>query len=112
MTLDAPEVMDRRLILLSPLDNVCVACTHLPAGTAVRIDGAAALLSQDIPLGHKLARCPITTGEKLLKYGAPIGTVTQTIATNAHVHLHNLRSDYIPSFGMEVINIGAGGRGE
>jgi hypothetical protein len=112
MTLDAPEAMDRRLILLSPLDNVCVACTHLPAGTALRIDGTTVLLSQNIPLGHKLARGPIKAGEKLFKYGAPIGTATQDIATGAHVHLHNLQSDYIPSFGMEAIDSGAGGRGE
>jgi hypothetical protein len=102
--------MDRRLILLSLHDNVCVACTALCAGDAVRIDGAAVRLLQDIPLGHKVARRPIKTGEKVLKYGAPIGTVTRDIEPGAHVHLHNLQSDYIPSFGTEGYE-GGGGRG-
>ena len=110
-TLDGPEGMDRRVILLSSQDNVCVACTDLPAGDVVRIDGTAVLLSQAIPLGHKLACCPIKAGEKLYKYGAPIGTATRGIAPGAHVHLHNLQSDYIPSFGTEGIDSGAGGRG-
>ncbi len=110
-TPDSPEAMDRRLILLSPQDNVCVACTALRAGDAVRIDGAAVDLSQDIPLGHKLARWPIKAGEKVYKYGAPIGTVTRDIEPGAHVHLHNLQSDYIPTFGMEGIEGGPGGRG-
>jgi hypothetical protein len=110
-TLDGPQAMDRRLILLSPQDNVCVACTRLPAGEAVRIDGIAVRLPQDIALGHKLARRPIQAGETVTKYGAPIGTATRDIAPGAHVHLHNLRSDYLPSFGTEGIDGGAGGRG-
>lgn len=110
-TLDGPEGMDRRLILLSPQDNVCVACTNLPAGDTVRIDGATVCLSQGIPLGHKFARRAIKAGEKIYKYGGPIGTATRDIAPGVHVHLHNLQSDYIPSFGTEGIDSGAGGRG-
>jgi hypothetical protein len=108
---DGLEGTDQRLILLSPQDNVCVACTNLPAGDALRIDGTTVHLSQSIPLGHKLARRPIKAGEKVYKYGAPIGTATLDIAPGAHVHLHNLQSDYIPSLGMEGIDSGAGGRG-
>jgi hypothetical protein len=104
--------MDRWLILLSPQDNICVACTHLAAGETVLIDGAAVVLRESIPLGHKLARRPIRAGEKITKYGAPIGSATGDIAVGAHVHLHNLKSDYIPSFGMDAPERSAGGRGE
>ncbi len=108
---DGPEATDRRLILLSPQDNVCVACITLRAGDAVRIDGAAVHLPQDIPLGHKLARRPMKAGEKVYKCGAPIGTVTRDIEPGAHVHLHNLQSDYMATFGTEGIEGGSGGRG-
>jgi hypothetical protein len=110
--LGAPGTMDPRLILLSHQDNVCVACTHLAAGEPVVIDGAAVSLADSIPLGHKLARRPIRAGDKLIKYGAPIGSATTDIAVGAHVHVHNLQSDYIPSFGMDGLESSAGGRGE
>jgi hypothetical protein len=37
-------------------------------------------------------------GEVVLKYGAPIGSMTEAAAVGAHVHLHNLKSDYIPTY--------------
>jgi altronate dehydratase small subunit len=110
-TAEGPEPVDRRLILLSPEDNVCVACIELRAGDAIRIDGAVVYLPQDIPLGHKVARRPIEAGETIYKYGASIGTATRAIAPGDHVHLHNLQSDYLPSFGVEGIDSWPGGRG-
>ena len=43
----------------------------------------------------------IGTGEKIIKYGAPIGSATEPIAAGAHVHTHNLQSDYLPTFRRE-----------
>jgi len=40
---------------------------------------------------------PIGPGEKVLKYGCPIGSATEPIQPGQHVHTHNLRSDYLPS---------------
>ena len=37
-------------------------------------------------------------GEKIIKCRAPIGSATCPIATGAHVHLHNMKSDYLPTF--------------
>ncbi len=37
----------------------------------------------------------------ILKYGAPIGVATQAIAAGAHVHVHNMRSDYTPTYHLE-----------
>lgn len=36
-------------------------------------------------------------GEQILKYGASIGSATEAIKTGQHVHLHNMKSDYIAS---------------
>jgi hypothetical protein len=52
----------------------------------------------DVPLGHKLALVPIAAGDRVVKCGVPIGTATRKIAPGAHVHTHNLCSDYLPTF--------------
>lgn len=89
---------DRRLILLDDRDNVLIAATTLARGDAVEIAGQAIVLDRRIGLGHKLARRPLAMGEVVLKYGAPIGSMTAAAAVGAHVHVHNLKSDYIPTY--------------
>lgn len=54
--------------------------------------------SHTVPLGHKIAAQDIAPGEKIIKYGVPIGSATEAIASGAHVHTHNVQSDYIPTF--------------
>lgn len=87
-----------RLLLMSPDDNCMIARTHLPAGLVVEIDGAPVALPETIQLGHKVARRALAPGEKVLRYGAPIGTITTPVAAGAHIHTHNLASDYIPTY--------------
>jgi hypothetical protein len=41
---------------------------------------------------------PSATGAKIIKYGVPIGSATCEIAAGDHVHTHNLRSDYLPTW--------------
>ena len=94
----APGATDRRVVVLAPGDNVAVACATLEAGTTLLIDGAEVVLDRRVTTGHKVARRPIRAGEKVVKYGAPIGSATRDIAPGAHVHTHNLKSDYIPTY--------------
>jgi altronate dehydratase len=72
-------------LLLDPTDNVLVA----------RVAGT-------VPLGHKIARTDIRSGDKILKYGAPIGVATADIPAGAHVHVHNIRSDYTPTYTLDA----------
>ena len=44
-----------------------------------------------IPAGHKKAIKPIKKGEKVIKYGNPIGVATADIAEGEWVHTHNVR---------------------
>ena len=44
----------------------------------------------------------IRAGEKVLKYGAVIGTATSDIGRGEHVHTHNLESDYLPTYTHEA----------
>lgn len=87
-----------RLLLMSPEDNCLIARTPLQAGEALEIDGAAVMLPEDIPLGYKVARGALKAGDKVLRYGAIIGTATADVAPGAMLHTHNLASDYIPTY--------------
>jgi len=94
----AQSRFDPRVILLAPQDNCVAVAASLAAGEHVLIDGADVLIDKPVGIGHKLARRSIAPGEKILKYGAVIGSATQPIARGAHIHLHNLASDYIPTY--------------
>lgn len=86
------------VLLMAAADNCLIARTALACGERILIDGAPVVLSQDIAIGHKLARVPLVPGEKVLRYGAIIGSVTAPIGIGEHIHTHNLASDYIPTF--------------
>lgn len=85
------------LILLHPDDNVLVLSAPVHAGQVVTIDGQPVIAGADVGVGHKLARRALAVGDKVLKYGAPIGSITAPVAAGGHVHLHNMKSDYIAS---------------
>jgi hypothetical protein len=92
-----PASIDPRLLLLHDADNVLVARTRIAEGQTLRIDGLEMVLSAPVSIGHKLARRDIALGEKILKYGAPIGSATAAIQRGAPVHVHNVKSDYTPT---------------
>jgi SAF domain len=101
--------LDPRLLLLSPDDNVVVACRDLSAGEELVVDGVAVRLARGVPTGHKVARRAIGVGETVVKHGAPIGSATAAIAAGGYVHTHNLRSDYIESTLWDEQRPGAAG---
>jgi hypothetical protein len=85
------------LLLLHPDDNILVARRDIAAGERVEMDGESFTIPLAVELGHKLARRAIAADARVLKYGAPIGSMNTAVARGEHVHMHNLRSDYIPS---------------
>lgn len=94
---------DPRLMLLSPADTVFVLRDQIEAGEKVMVAGHAVTVARRLGLGHKIARQPIAAGEKVMKYGAPIGSATCAIALGEHVHLHNLKSDYTATYALEGV---------
>jgi hypothetical protein len=89
------------LLLMSPEDNCLVARAPLAAGLVVEIDGVPTTLHESIRLGHKVARHALQPGDKVLRYGAVIGSVTAPVAPGEHLHTHNLQSDYIPTYTLD-----------
>jgi hypothetical protein len=85
------------LLLLHPDDNILVARRNIVAGERVDLDGESFVIPAAVELGHKLARRALAADTRVFKYGAPIGSMKMAVARGEHVHLHNLRSDYIAS---------------
>ncbi len=87
--------MKPKFILLHPDDNVLVCCRPAGEGEIIAVGREKIVLLQDMELGHKVARQAISGGDKIMKYGVPIGSTRYDISPGEHVHLHNMRSDYI-----------------
>ena len=96
------EYTDDRLIVLSPDDTIAVARCGIDQGEDVVLAGQPVQLATAVSMGHKLAIRAIVSGEKVLKYGVSIGSATAAIAVGDHVHLHNMKSDYTPTYALTV----------
>ena len=89
---------DKLLLCLAPGDNVLVLIKSVSAGSSLLLNGKSFQLDKSLGLGHKIAGREIRAGEKVLKYGVPIGSAIRDIRAGEHVHLHNMKSDYIPTY--------------
>lgn len=94
---------DSGVLYLAPGDNVAVATAEMPAGTIVEVAGTRVTLLSNVDIGHKFAVCAIKSGERVVKYGAPIGSASADIAPGEYVHIQNLGSDYMPSYTLEPV---------
>lgn len=92
------RAFDDAFIVMDAADTVGVARARVAAGTVIDVDGVRVTLAVDIPTGHKVARRAIAAGERILRWNAPIGSATADIPVCGHVHLHNMKSDYIPTY--------------
>ena len=86
----------KRAIALSEKDNVATMIDKAERGADVEvvIGGRRIIITaeDEIPFGHKIALKDIKEGERVIKYGEPIGRATRDIRKGEHVHVHNLKS--------------------
>ena len=81
----------KKYTVLNAADNIGVAVAALSPGET--IIAAAGLKAADaIPGSHKFSLRPIASGEKVIKYGIPIGVAVADIPAGAWVHVHNVRT--------------------
>ena len=86
------------LLQLAPGDNVLIAARRIEPGPRLASSGELIAVTELVELGHKVAARPIAAGERVLRYGMPIGSAVTAISAGAWVHTHNLASDYIVTF--------------
>lgn len=49
-------------------------------------------VSNDIPIGHKLAIRDLKAGDTLIKYSTDIGKIVSDIKQGEHLHVHNAKT--------------------
>lgn len=91
------EMKETRFVLINPQDNILVCCQNISVGEKVNIDDQFFEMKVDICVGHKIARTQLSKGNKVIRYGVSIGSTVADIDIGEHVHMHNMKSDYIPS---------------
>lgn len=66
------------LFAFTESDSVAIALRSLNAGEIVNVTGAGFRVNvmQNIPMGHKISLHEIHAGDKIIKYGFPIGEAT------------------------------------
>ncbi len=87
-----------KLMKLNPADNVYIVRVPLQVNDNVEIDGKHYVIQQALGFGHKIAATSLHLGDKIIKFGIPIGSATGHINIGEHVHLHNMKSDYLPTY--------------
>ncbi len=88
-------------VVLHPKDNVAVVVREHFGKGRHEIGGISLSVQQDVPFGHKVALRPIAALSAVIKCGVPIGSATTPIAPGEHVHLHNMKSDYIATYTLD-----------
>lgn len=83
------------LLLLAAGDDVVIAVRDLSPGVHGVSDGEQLEVLEPVPLGHKVSARPIAAGERVLRCGVPIGSMSASVGRGRWVHTHNLASDYI-----------------
>ncbi|WP_316836014.1 UxaA family hydrolase [Pedobacter nutrimenti] len=91
----------QKFIKLHPLDNVQIVVSDIKAGDVLLFKGNKVYFEKSIGIGHKIAEQFIVNGQKIIKCGVPIGSATADIVAGEHVHLHNMKSDYIPTYTIQ-----------
>lgn len=84
-----------QVVLLHEDDNVLVAVAPVEVGDILPVAGGTVPAREGITVGHKIARYRLGAGDKVIKYGAPIGSMTVAAEAGDWIHMHNMKSDYI-----------------
>ena len=82
-----------KFIRINPRDNVAVCLEPVVIGEKITIGVLELVVKEEIPVGHKMAIYPIDNGENVIKYGEPIGHVTESIEAGSYIHSQNLKTN-------------------
>lgn len=84
------------MIILDETDNVGVALRDIAQSEqAFAANGRRLPALERITQGHKIALRDISAGEKIIRFGVPVGLATAAIPGGRLVHVHNVKSQYL-----------------
>lgn len=90
--------MAHAILIHEKQDDVGVAVKDLKRGEevgVVTLEGdfvATIKMSDDVPLGHKVAMRALVEGTHVTEYGRTIGSAISAVAPGGHVHVHNIKT--------------------
>ena len=90
-----------KLIRLDDMDNVLIARCDIKKGERILMENKEIEMKTDVKLGFKIAGKAIIPGEKIIKFRTPIGSATVPIEIGDVVHVHNMKSDYSPTYTIQ-----------
>ncbi len=82
-----------KFIRINAVDNVAVALHEVEAGTCLDIEGADVKTCCNVPAGHKVALQDMQAGDNVVKYGFPIGHLTEPVSKGGLIDHTNLRTN-------------------
>ncbi len=80
-------------IKINVADNVIVCLADLQKGEVINVDGQQFEVLQDTPRGHKIAICNLKKGENVIKYGYPIGHLTEDVMAGQWLNENNIHTN-------------------
>lgn len=85
--------MKKDILKINKADNIVIALRNLNKGEVIDVDGKEITLTNDVNRGHKIASLAINEGDKVVKYGFPIGFALENISAGEHIHTHNIKTN-------------------
>lgn len=83
----------KKVIRINQDDNVAVAIEPLEKGEVVNIGGKEIEVREDIPAGHKILLEDVRASENIIKYGYPIGHLTEDRQAGDLVSDRNIKTN-------------------
>lgn len=81
------------IMKLHQKDSVVVALAPIPKNTTLMVDQQTVTTLVNVPQGHKIAVFDLKKDTNVIKYGYPIGHVTQDIQAGEWLHTHNMKTN-------------------
>jgi len=81
------------LIKIHDGDNVAVALEEVIKGSELFLGATTLIARDDVATGHKIALVDLERGQNVIKYGFPIGHVTENVRAGQWLHDHNIKTN-------------------
>lgn len=82
-----------KYIKIHEFDNVAVTVEDMKQNEKLLFDNIEIILKEDISKGHKIALNDLKKGDKVIKYGYEIGSVSEDVTAGKWIHFHNLKTN-------------------
>jgi altronate hydrolase len=89
-------LMHPTVLQLDPRDNVLIALSDLPSGSAVEFAGKTYVLASNVPAKHKFATVNLAHDDDVIMYGVVVGRAVKPIAAGELLTTGNIQHEAAP----------------